>query len=32
MALGYADPTKIENTLVSEREALGQVAQFRGFD
>jgi nitroreductase len=32
MALGYADDSKIENTLVSDREALENVAHFRGFD
>ncbi len=32
MALGYADSTKIENTLVSERESLANVAHYRGFD
>jgi nitroreductase len=32
MALGFADHTKIENTLVSEREALANVAHFSGFD
>jgi nitroreductase len=32
MCLGYADPKKIENTLVSEREALSNVAHFCGFD
>lgn len=31
MALGYADPDAIENTLVSERETLENVATFRGF-
>lgn len=31
MALGYADPDAIENTLVSEREALENVARFKGF-
>lgn len=32
MSLGYADPDAIENTLVSERETLGNVARFEGFD
>ena len=32
LALGYADPTKIENTLVSEREAVANVAHYYGFD
>jgi nitroreductase len=32
MALGYADPEKIENTLVSEREAVANVVHYRGFD
>ncbi|MGB7303373.1 MAG: nitroreductase [Burkholderiaceae bacterium] len=32
MAIGYADNSAIENTLVSEREALDNVAHFRGFD
>ncbi len=32
MALGFADPDAIENTLVSDREALENVATFRGFD
>lgn len=31
MSLGYADETAIENTLVSEREALENVASFSGF-
>lgn len=31
MALGHADPDAIENTLVSEREALENVASFKGF-
>ena len=31
MALGYADPDAIENTLVSEREVLDNVARFKGF-
>ena len=32
MSLGYADDTAIENTLVSEREDIANVAHFRGFD
>jgi nitroreductase len=32
MCLGYADDGAIENTLVSEREDLANVAHFRGFD
>ncbi len=32
MSLGYADPDAIENTLVSEREALENVVHYRGFD
>jgi nitroreductase len=32
MALGFADHSRIENTLVSEREALTNVARFHGFD
>lgn len=32
MSLGYPDPDAIENTLVSEREELSNVAQFKGFD
>ena len=32
MSLGYADPDAIENTLVSEREAISNVATFHGFD
>ncbi|MGE0653134.1 MAG: nitroreductase [Alphaproteobacteria bacterium] len=32
MALGFADHSKIENTLVSEREALANVVRFHGFD
>jgi len=32
MSLGYADWDKIENTLVSEREAVENVAHWRGFD
>ena len=31
MSLGYADPDKIENTLVSEREPVENVATFVGF-
>tara|TARA_A100001037_G_C15071493_1_gene599645 strand:- start:649 stop:1326 length:678 start_codon:yes stop_codon:yes gene_type:complete len=31
MSLGYADPDAIENTLISEREALENVASFHGF-
>lgn len=31
MALGFADPDAIENTLVSERETLENVARFKGF-
>ena len=31
MSLGYADPDAIENTLVSEREDLANVASFHGF-
>jgi len=32
MSLGYADKDAIENTLVSEREDVKNVAHFRGFD
>jgi nitroreductase len=32
MSLGYPDMDAIENTLVSDREALENVAHFRGFD
>jgi nitroreductase len=32
MCLGYADETAIENTLVSEREDVANVAHFCGFD
>jgi nitroreductase len=32
MSLGYADPHAIENTLVSDREAIENVATFHGFD
>lgn len=31
MSLGWADPAKIENTLVSEREMISEVARFEGF-
>lgn len=31
MAIGHADPDAIENTLVSERESLDDVATFHGF-
>ena len=31
MSMGYADTEAIENTLVSEREALENVASFKGF-
>ena len=31
MSLGYADPDAIENTLISEREDLDNVARFSGF-
>ena len=31
MSLGHADPDAIENTVVSEREALENVAHYRGF-
>ncbi|MGR8949055.1 MAG: nitroreductase [Gammaproteobacteria bacterium] len=31
MSLGYADPDAIENTLISEREDLNNVARFSGF-
>lgn len=31
MSLGYADESAIENTLVSEREDIANVAHFRGF-
>lgn len=31
MSLGYADPDAIENTLVSDRESLENVASFHGF-
>lgn len=32
LSLGYADTSRIENTLVSEREAVADVAHFHGFD
>lgn len=32
MSLGYADPDKIENTLVSEREPVENVVTYRGFE
>lgn len=32
MSLGYADENAIENTLVSDREALENVASFSGFE
>lgn len=32
MSLGYADLDAIENTVVSEREALENVAHYRGFE
>ncbi len=32
MSLGFADPDKIENTLVSEREPVENVVHYRGFD
>ncbi len=32
ISLGYADNTKIENTLVSEREPVENIAHFKGFD
>ena len=32
MALGFADHSRIENMLVSEREDVANVAHFRGFD
>ncbi len=32
MSLGYADDSAIENTIVSEREELTNVAHYRGFD
>lgn len=32
MALGYADDSKIENTLVSDRESVDNVAHFCGFE
>lgn len=32
ISLGFADPDAIENTLVSEREALENVVHYRGFE
>ncbi|MDA3038339.1 MAG: nitroreductase [Actinomycetota bacterium] len=32
MSLGFADPDKIENTLVSEREAVENVVHYCGFE
>lgn len=32
MALGYADDSAIENTLVSDREDVANVVHYRGFD
>ena len=32
MSIGYADPDAIENTLVSDREGVENVAHYRGFD
>ncbi|MGI9371183.1 MAG: nitroreductase [Hyphomicrobiales bacterium] len=32
MSLGYAEDSAIENTIVSEREELANVAHYRGFD
>lgn len=32
MALGYADPDAIENTLVSDREEVTNVARYHGFE
>ncbi len=32
MSLGWADHDKIENTLISEREAVENVAHYRGFE
>jgi nitroreductase len=32
MCLGYADEGAIENTLVSDREEIANVASFHGFD
>jgi len=32
MSVGYADHSKIENTLVSEREPVDQVVRWRGFE
>jgi nitroreductase len=31
MALGHADDSAIENTLISDREDVANVAHFRGF-
>ena len=31
MSLGFADPTAVENTLVTEREPVANFATFRGF-
>lgn len=31
MSLGYADPDKIENTLISEREPVADVVRWRGY-
>ena len=31
MSIGYADDTKIENTLISEREDIGNIARWFGF-
>ena len=31
MSLGYADPTAIENSLITEREPLANFVSFRGF-
>ncbi len=30
MALGFADPSRIENTLITERDPVSRFAQFRG--
>lgn len=32
MSLGHADPAAIENTLVSDREPMTEIARFAGFD
>lgn len=32
LSLGYADTNAVENTLVSDREALSNVVHYRGFD